>query len=358
VPKQDIYRAALVGCGRIGGFIDNEVMDNPAIVRPYSHAAGYAFVDRTALVACSDTQDESLHLLGETYGVAPDHRYSDAKEMILRERPDIVSVATQPEHRADITTFAAQNGARAIYCEKPLAASLAEADEMIDAIRANDVAFNMGTNRRWHPSFQKMAKVIASGDIGALQAIVVYFNGTLFNTASHAFDLICLLNGDAPVSCVKADLESDELPLDGSRILAEPKARATVQFSNGVSGHLIPTSRGTECEAICTGGTVASLNNGLEWQVRRRSETGLAPGTFPSVEPYSPTARLIEDLVHSLDTGEPTVGGVEKARTNLEILFACVESHVQNGARIPLPLIASEYRLDRDTTPKPIRPPS
>ena len=35
------YRAALVGCSRMGAFIDNEVPDNPSIPLPYSHAAGY-----------------------------------------------------------------------------------------------------------------------------------------------------------------------------------------------------------------------------------------------------------------------------------------------------------------------------
>ena len=43
--------------------------------------------------------------------------------MIDVERPDIVSIATQPEGRAEITVHAAEHGARAIYAEKAMAAS-------------------------------------------------------------------------------------------------------------------------------------------------------------------------------------------------------------------------------------------
>ena len=141
---QENYRAAVIGCGRIGGFIDNEVVGNPSITLPYSHAAGYTHVDRTRLVACSDLRPEILDAFGEKYDVAHEHRYSDYEEMIEREQPDIVSVATQPEQHAEVTLFASTHGVRAIYCEKPMAASMAEADAMLDAVEANGVTFNHG----------------------------------------------------------------------------------------------------------------------------------------------------------------------------------------------------------------------
>ena len=49
------YRAALIGCSRMGAFIDNEVS---ADRYPYSHAAGYEACDRTELVACSDLRPD------------------------------------------------------------------------------------------------------------------------------------------------------------------------------------------------------------------------------------------------------------------------------------------------------------
>jgi hypothetical protein len=50
------YRAALVGCSRMGAFMDNEELGMRSIVLPYSHAAGYEACPRTDLVAGANTQ--------------------------------------------------------------------------------------------------------------------------------------------------------------------------------------------------------------------------------------------------------------------------------------------------------------
>ncbi len=48
--------------------------------------------------------------------------------MIVNEKPDIVSIATQPYERAEIAPFAIENGVKVIYGEKPLCASVTEAE--------------------------------------------------------------------------------------------------------------------------------------------------------------------------------------------------------------------------------------
>ena len=93
-----IYRAAIIGCSRMGAFIDHEVTDYKAIVLPYSHAAGFQIEERTDLVACSDLRLDVMEEFGKLYGVAKEHQYTDYREMLEKEQPEIVSVATQPEH--------------------------------------------------------------------------------------------------------------------------------------------------------------------------------------------------------------------------------------------------------------------
>ena len=73
---------------------------------------------------------------------------------------------------------------------------------------------------------------------------------------------------------------------------------------------------------------------------------------FPAFERTSATLRLVEDLVHALDTGEPTRGGVRLARRNLELILACIESHRRDGARVRLPLKDCKLRLRREFAPK------
>ena len=104
------YKAALIGCSRMGAFIDNEVMGSPWAQLPYSHAAGYEASDRTDFVACSDLRTEVMEQVGNRYGVAKEKQYTDYKALIDKEQPDIVSVATQPEHRAEIVIYAAEHG--------------------------------------------------------------------------------------------------------------------------------------------------------------------------------------------------------------------------------------------------------
>src|SRR5688572_14574739 len=114
------YKAAIVGCSRMGAFIDNEAIGRPDIVLPYSHAAGYEACSRTDLVAGADLRPEVLEAFGGRYDVPASRRYTDYRAMIEKERPDIVSVTTQPEQHAEVALFAAEHGVRALYCEKPL----------------------------------------------------------------------------------------------------------------------------------------------------------------------------------------------------------------------------------------------
>src|SRR5690242_8357297 len=114
------YKACLVGCGRMGTTIDDEVRDRAASSRwlPYSHAAALLTIERLALTAVADVAVEKVEAARQRYRVP--RGYADYCEMILREQPDLVCIATRPGPHAEITRFAAEHGARAIYCEKPL----------------------------------------------------------------------------------------------------------------------------------------------------------------------------------------------------------------------------------------------
>ena len=71
-----------------------------------------------------------------------------------------------------------------------------------------------------------------------------------------------------------------------------------------------------------------------------RGQPTIVDAAFPDYEPASPNLRLVEDLVRSLDTGEPPRGGVRAAHAGTELIFATIESHLRGGARVELPLKA------------------
>ena len=343
------YRAALVGCSRMGAFIDNEVVGSPAIALPYSHAAGYEACARTELVAGCDLRPDVLERFGARYGVAAEHLYADYREMIRRERPDIVSIATQPEQRAEAMLFAVENGVRALDPEKPFCASMDEAKRVVEAVERSGVVLNLGTNRRWHPGFHAMRRAIASGDLGALNTLITYASGPLFNMGSHWFDLLLFLAGDAPVAWVQAYLPDGDRQIVGNQVVEDPLAQGTIAFENGVMAHALLTTR-EEHEAVCADGAVTATAGDTVFHVRRFRDTpdeGWREQSTLDFAPASTTLNLIQDIVQALDTGAPTRGGARVAYRSTEVIFAFIESHRRGGARVPFPLGDRGLRFER-----------
>ena len=229
---------------------------------------------------------------------------------------------------------------------------------MVDACEAHGVILNMGTNRRWDPGYDRMKEVIDGGRLGSLRSLVLHSTGTLFNSASHGFDLILRLHSDRPVAWVQAHLPDGDGVFDGDRLSEDPSGHGILQFADGVTAYALNSGRGSEIEAVCSGGVAAAMQNGEEWELREpkgkdhRGRSLLGRSPFPEYRRRSSTVCLIEDLVHGLDTGEPPRGGARLARTNMELIFAFIESHVRGGARVELPLEGSPYRLLRDRSPR------
>ena len=352
------YRAALIGCSRMGAFIDNEVVGRPGLVPPYSHAAVYYACGRTDLVACSDLREDVMEEAGRRYDVPKERQYTDYKELIDREQPDIVSVATQPEHRAEIIIYAAEHKARAIYADKALCATMAEADTIVEACEKNGVFLNLGAQRRWHGGFTKMKEIINSGRLGALRSII--FGGSaLFNGASHFYDNLLFLNGDRRPLWVQMSLVNGEWAIEGDRLTEDPIGHGVIYFENDVTAYAVLSRWGIGWEANCERGTVtASQWPGEVYRLRVEGPPDyggrpkMVAGRFPRFRPYSSNLRLVEDLVHSLDTGEPPIGGVRTAHASTELIFASIESHRRGGARVELPLKASTVHLKRDRGPR------
>ncbi|MBM3892213.1 MAG: Gfo/Idh/MocA family oxidoreductase, partial [Verrucomicrobia bacterium] len=161
-------RVALVGCGRMAGFIDREVEHYPAIKLPYSHAAAFAACPDLEMVACCARRQESVDRFRAKWNVP--RGYLDWREMIERERPDIVSITTHAELHAPITISAAEHGVKGIYCEKAIALSLAEADRAVAACRRAGAHLMIGHLRRWHNVHIAAVEFIRSGALGPLVA--------------------------------------------------------------------------------------------------------------------------------------------------------------------------------------------
>ena len=334
------YRAVIVGAGRMAGTIDDEMGDYRHFVLPYSHAAGYARVPEVELAAFADLDRAKCASLQARYGVKGG--YTDWREMIEREKPDIVSICTPGTSHAEIAVFAANHGAKAIYCEKALACSPAEADAMVEAVERNGAKLNMGTLRRWNSGTARAMQVIASGEIGTVRAVTSYSVGSLLHSASHFIDLLLLFAGDQAPDWVQGTVLSPEFDTKAERWDKDVDATGIIHFPNGVWGYLLSTPRWAQFEVVCSGGSLRTRNDCQDWTLevnrKRGKTTERVDRRFPRYRKESSTVRLIRDLVHALDTHGPTQQGARAAAQSVEIAFGIIESHRRGGARVTLPL--------------------
>ncbi len=342
------YRVAVVGCGRIAGSIDDELPDN-ALVKPYCHAGGYAQVEATRVVAAADIDAAKVETFCKRWGV--DGRYQDYRLMIEREKPDIVSVCTGQKLHAPVTIFAAEHGVKGIYCEKAMCSSMAEADAVVAALEANQVAFNLGVQRRFNAHFTRAREMIATGKLGELKWLQFTGNDLLMHGYSHAFDLMCYLAGDppakwlagqvAPYSSLTTPPRHASYDVKANRWDRDPGGHwATIEFAGGIMGQAAnPTGMPMyEWQVVGTGGVLQFTDGGRIpiWRTGSSYQKPVEP--FPEFVPRSATVTLIENLIHGMQTGESTTANAHVSRAVTELCLANAESHSQGAAPITLPL--------------------
>ena len=103
----------------------------------------------TELVAAADRDTKRLDAFSERYGI--DAVFTDAEAMLREVKPEIVAVATNTRHRADLTCLAVECGARGIVTEKPMAHTLEEFDRMVGTCAAGRRAPELRLDHH-HPS--------------------------------------------------------------------------------------------------------------------------------------------------------------------------------------------------------------
>ena len=354
------YKTAIIGLGRIASTIDDEVQGSSSLL-PWSHMGSYLQVQQVEVIAAADTYAEQRETFGGRYGLS--NLYADYKEMIERERPDIVSVCTSTKPRAEVVTTIAEMdaGVKAIWTEKPIAMSLAEADSMVAACRSAGIKLAINCLRCWDPWYNKAREMIDSGAIGEVLQVVVYMNDMLSHN-SHGLNLArYLAGGSGRVSWVFGEMESDEradseYDLAGNGYLAfENGSRAYVRLGDWIY---------YESDVLGTEGRISAPNDGREFEWWRKADE--ASTNWPELCRYyfprpqrieSSGVRAVRDLVQCIETGkEPECSGEEGVH-DLEVAVALRESHRQGGRRVDLPIADRSLRiLSAETLPSTVVP--
>ena len=93
------------------------------------------------------------------------HTYKSLEDLLSDENVDIVLCATPNDSHKEIV-IKALSSKKNVVCEKPVALSVSDFDEMVEAARNNGVHFTVHQNRRWDVDFLAIKSLVASGEIG------------------------------------------------------------------------------------------------------------------------------------------------------------------------------------------------
>ncbi len=186
---KQLYKAAVIGCGRIGLLMGQD----PNRVKPATHAEAYALSDDVELVALVDTSKKQLTMAQSIY---PNTAiYEDPVEMLKEHKPSIVSIATGPETHKSLVELCADSGVRAIICEKPIATSVGDAESMIEVCRKKGSILFINHSRRFDSLLGQVAAEIQEGALGEILQVSCYYTAGLYNSGTHLVDLIRFMTG-------------------------------------------------------------------------------------------------------------------------------------------------------------------
>jgi scyllo-inositol 2-dehydrogenase (NAD+) len=178
------------------------------------------------LVAVSDSDAKRASEVASELEI--EHSYNSIEALVERDDIQAVVIASPSKYHASGIRVAAEAG-KDVFCEKPLALTLEEADKALNAVAKAGVRLQIGFMRRYDPAYLNAMKRIETGEIGDpvifksvgrdkeppppsfLRSNV---NGTLFSDAAiHDFDLVRWLMGDevVAVQCFAGLLACPEL---------------------------------------------------------------------------------------------------------------------------------------------------
>ncbi len=199
-----VYRVAVIG----GGAIAEE------------HLLALEGMERAKAVAVADLIEERAEGLAGRYGGLS--AYTDYKEMIVREKPDIAIITLPHFLHMTAALFCIESGVH-VLLEKPMALDVGQCDEIIEAASRQSVRLMVGHTQHYIAENRTAKRIIDEGGLGKLVMIndvrnVYYFQdrrpawffqkalaggGILMNLGSHSVDKIAWLAGSA-VHSVKA----------------------------------------------------------------------------------------------------------------------------------------------------------
>lgn len=342
---------ALIGCGRIAPNHLEAAVNN-----------------KLEIVGVCDIVPEHINILLEKLNMQNEglKQYTDYHEMLEKEKPELVAIATESGEHARIALDCLEAGANLII-EKPIALSLEDADKIIAKAKEKGLVVCANHQNRFNKSIQKIREAVEDGSFGKMMYGTAHIRwnrgkdyytqapwrgtwaqdgGALMNQCIHNIDLLRWMMGDEVTEvCAYTD------NLNHDFIEAEDLGIAIIKFKNGSYGiiegttNIYPKNLEETLYLFGQKGTVKaggkSVNLIEEWIFENQKEDSEKIKEENSEMPKNiygfGHTPLYENVINAINTHTKPLVDAEAGRRALEMVLAIYKS-ASEGRPVKLPL--------------------
>lgn len=347
--RMHMIRVALVGLGGISA----------------AHIQGYlTFPQRCRIVAMADIVPEKARKRAREYGVDCEI-LDDYHKLLRRGDIDLVDICTPPYLHGEMAVNCLRDGIN-VLCEKPMAASLEECDQVLAAARESGKLFSSIAQNRFRAPIAAFKALLDSGLAGPVKHFQVdsfwwrghcYYDmwwrgtwekeggGCTLNHAVHHIDMLCWMMGlPQEVVSVLGNVAHDNAEVEdlSVSVLRYPGALATITAS--VVHHGERQALTAQCQRACIAVphrvfASQSLPTGFPKEDAGLEEALDALYRAQPPLPYEGHTAQIENVLGCLERGEsvPAVTG-EDGRRAIELITAIYKAGAtRRPVALPLP---------------------
>ncbi|WP_308639721.1 Gfo/Idh/MocA family protein [Paenibacillus silvisoli] len=326
-----VYRVAFIGCGK----------------RAHEHAIGIQEDSRLEVVALSDISAASAETLKSEFGFQAANIYTDHKEMLAKEKPDVVLICLWTPLHLPVFRDCAEAGVKAVLCEKPMSPAWGECQEMSRIAEETGCQLTFSLQRRFATGNQTVRRLIKEGKIGQVLRLDLYSPPNLLDCGIHTFDQAISFMDETPAKSVLGAVDTTEV-YNWFNTPSECGASGHVVFANGVqaslySGHIDTWEPSQDMSKIWAGVRVIGTEGFIEvmWDGQIVKAVNYDdPSWKQEMELCSMSDQMKGYIKHAIDclaSGEEPEVSHRKALRASELIFAVYES-VRRNARVSIPL--------------------
>lgn len=316
------YRVAMIGCGGRGR----------------AHVTGIQADRRLQVIALADANRAAAETFNNDYGFAATV-YTDYRELLERERPDIVVACLWTPLHLPVYRDCAAAGVQAVLSEKPMAPTWGECLELARIAEDSGCQLTFSHQRRFAKGNRVVRDLIAGGVFGEIKRLDLYSPPNLLDCGTHTIDQALSFLGETPVKWALGAVDTSKL-LSWFDVRAESTAVGTLVFENGVRAAL--QCGGPDMDmwggvrVIGSAGFIEVFWGGEFGQAAVYAQPDWKP---PVVEDKDDQhmVGLVRNAVDCLESGAEPECSYQKALRASAAIFALYES-VRRRARVELPL--------------------